>query len=1851
MNLFDQFKLKPQKLAKIAEISEATALSQIPQKDKVNFHIGNPIQENPLEELFFKLISDFNFDYKTLESPDFIDQYHDFEIEKTDLIKLKFLFETVKKSSPYMPQGGFTHANPNFAIKYFFDWLTKNQQEPLEYDFGTTSCKRELAILSGGKIEAVRILLHTIKNYFAKLPVNLFLYEFQIPGKIKNVSGINFIDLAVEDEFLSKLKTEYKISKLPAFILLGKIPNEKTRRELRVLSLTIPIFFVEINDSPNHNSFAREAKLKDNVIRFLTPQVLKDNLNLSSVIFAAGNSDYIKAMNSIHFRLKGTPSASEVELLGYLLEANLPVGNSIQNKSNEFPEEIIEEENFPTLADIQKNIVNISRKYSNRISDFTSKVDNDNPIKYAQNIFNGNLNKSIFHSTKNSIELFDELISNFDSEDFHLYIINNFKSAFCQFHPEYDFKNIFPVSGSARTALSLLGNNFGISKIITPDLSWTYEHCFPEVEAVSLNDNLDINIEAIIKKVDDKISLDSNWGKYGAVVFNNPHNASGKVFQEERIAKLLIALSERSIFVIDDLSYQNVSPSNSEFNLKTVWQIAIELKNKGKIKKTYLRKIITVHSLSKTDCFAGARLSVLHVQDENLQKEFSDYLNYLVPNIFAIFIAFLFYRNEPSKIKYFYNVRNKLFNDRMNSLEEALKNIPENRNTFGIKLARPEGAMYPQMIIENLPKVLSLDTLSSELASNGIGMIPLTTFSRTAKGYEIAQKSFRLTLGGIDGAEELLHKMRRVIIDINRLIAEEASKYQRIYLPEKNDTKFTSQLNQCNSIWENCISGISENALRSFEKFSKSIFNEPKFNNDINEFKNNYLKFRIENLSVHFSDRLNLAEKILAKVSNDKNEFIENIKKEFYKDDIQNKSERFRFRNFDRTVHPTQMYSIQPDLIAVKLIDEIIFEHKFSNRFIDKISDEIVKEYFGINVPVNSAQEADEAILDLRYLIEAEIFSELNSEISFKSFLSFWGDWDGSTRPSGQGHRIVAGVLIENVNKQSDLLKTLMKFDDSINIEDELKSDLDQLENRINNFWKLLNEITDLTNQLEKRYKRLLPFIVKPNKFRKAAMKLGLAKDPMISLWQHNDRLEKKMLKLRKERRDNLLYYFELNKKLRKKLFSLIPKIKDNLDKNEIALRFGFFKNLLSRFVLTPRIHQSMITAKDPFAIETTVHNLIELNELSEIGGNAAVIFAIQISMSTNHEALISLNKIFVERREYLLRENQNLSVPKIWIIPLFEDVDSVKNIENYLNGIWDFSLQSRKLNQDATEKFNEIICEIFIAGSDLSQQISQILGASLYNDAKFKTIIWLSQKGLVDKVRMKLGSGEPMQRQGGYYFANSGKKAFLDLENSYDSLISLKDSTKKSIEFATTPLLGIFSSGDLRTFQSGLSEKLRFISANERANLLYHVKCAQKFHFDELVRTSEPVLNTRLAFTKRNSYELEKLTTGRKNVLFDKFTKMVAENFRRILYGSDEDVIGIHAITYFISRTVPNLRDRPAVRPIKNKGTDQSFKVLEKIYETIPFSKQGSLLRAIGHNQAQTMILGINQLTTGLFRACSEFRNMNFTEGNSETIFMDIILTRLPVYEILHTLRIYQDVSLKYLSKIEKAFPANNSALFALREDFNSMENVIPLFQKELLRRHGINTNEFFDNGIFNSELLPVLRPDIAVLLQPNIFNTEIEKIIPLKKVSDQIWIYEIKQLLEIPNHIKFYREKIWQLFEKQIYAQTESFVELAISLNSISLDEFKFSKNGNSFPDYINVKSFFGNSSDDSLRQFLFAAAEYLSSAKQNSIEIPIDIIRSLKDVEKIVNLEKQALSINEQNLLRYYILQIARLSGENG
>lgn len=65
---------------------------------------------------------------------------------------------------------------------------------------------------------------------------------------------------------------------------------------------------MEANNAPNHLSLAREAGLRDKVLRILTPAAVDKKFSEIPVVFIAGNTEYIQTIEAVHFELKGTPA-------------------------------------------------------------------------------------------------------------------------------------------------------------------------------------------------------------------------------------------------------------------------------------------------------------------------------------------------------------------------------------------------------------------------------------------------------------------------------------------------------------------------------------------------------------------------------------------------------------------------------------------------------------------------------------------------------------------------------------------------------------------------------------------------------------------------------------------------------------------------------------------------------------------------------------------------------------------------------------------------------------------------------------------------------------------------------------------------------------------------------------------------------------------------------------------------------------------------------------------------------------------------------------------------------------------------------------------------------------------------------------------------------------------------------------------------------------------------------------------------------------------------------------------------------------------------------------------------------
>lgn len=1861
----DLLRLRPPRAAKVSEISEAVAASSIPSSDRVNFHIGNPIQDPILTGLALRTMLGLHSDGHDL-CKDIAALAEALGIDPSFHAPLTFFQNTLRRSAAYMPRGGFAANQPGDLIRAFHRWLTEEQPDPLDYALGAATGKRECSMGSGGKWEALRVFLTALSTHLETRKATVFVDSIDLPEHLSQFPKLTLCSLNSKTDTVSAVQAFFrKNDGTPAYLILGGIPDEDRRRQLRRIAMEKPLMIVEFNDAPNAVSMAREARLQDQVLRFLTPAVLSSRFTGSSLFFLCGNAAYIQVFDIVHFRIKGTPSASEIALLEFLAatENAPPTRKSILPDADDCT---IDQTSSLTAPDVSAHLGHLPNRISNlvarKIANFETHValanrKASNGLAFTRGLFQRAFGSSDEVSRLPVWEFWTRFLTEFGDPQWFKALDRGLRVTFSGHHPEYHPDDCVVVSGSARTALSYLGFHCGIEEIIAPDLSWTYEHCFPCCRFVPLTDSLDLDIEKIENAVLKRLEEDPNWVDYGALCLSNPHNSSGKIFDEADLEDLCLWALSRGIRVIDDLAYRQLAPMPRLPHIKTLRELVVALVRAGKLTQKQGQNLITIHSLSKTDCFAGARLAMAHIPDPALRQAFRTQTSWIQPNATAIFFSILFYRCSPAHVRRFWKTRNVLFHRRLVELQTAFENLPDERNPYAISLHRPEGAMYPHMVIEKLPAGVSLDWLASGLAKQGIGLIPLTTFARTAEGFELARRSFRLTLGGGDFGDTLARKTRRVLIDLNRKIAVETSRYTlkslpATHMPSQSDRSdfHRTWLSFADALKRRCVR-LAGRKRASFGAHKTEAWIEQRFFDD-------YLPSRILDFGRRFCDYAQLTESLKHQVkSGPSGGVLQLLERELYKQPLDERQTLFRRRLFDRTVHPTQTHSLPLERLFWDVAERMLKHVSLPDRQKDEFAHALWEDYLCRSVSINSVAEADELLIDLSSLIHAEDVQRLSQNDPHPTFLSFWGDWDGSTRPSGQGHRLVASVLLQNIANTIALLTALMATSPAVKIDPDLQAELARFPNQRQHFWRLLNSITTLTNQLEQRFRSMLPIQIAGNRWRDFFAGLGLARTSLSSLWEHNDRLEKRMQALRKERRSQLAHFFNLDKLLRKTMYANLGRIRENVHDHRLSSTVARYHNLLHRVVLTPRIHQKTITSKDPFSIETTAKNLVEINELSGRFGHPGMVLALQVSMATEAEALIALDRRLRACAEKSRRDWPNAPIAPIWTIPLFEDKDTIINVERYLDQIWNYCVHSRRMDEPVENRFSEMICELFIAGSDLSQQIGQTAAARLYKEAKFKIFVWLARRGLADRVRLKLGCGEPMQRQGGYYAAHSGQASFLRDPQAQNRLKDrLQAATAKSAQLARSPLAGVLSSGDLRTFQSKVFETLRGLDLHTRAEILSQVREAQTFHDFELARASEPLKDTRLRFETQGVHDLMSLTVGPDDDPFRRFTELTTDTFRQILYGREEDVVGIHAISYFISQTVPTLRDRPTVRPSRHATEHQSQRILEKIADTIPFAKHGTLLRAIGHNRAQTMILGLNQLTTGLFRALSLFAQEEGPGADPLWVAEDVF-PHLPVYEILHTMRVFHDPELTAIHKMVAAFPPGTSAFPAVREDLDAFHQYRGTFQKELLRRQGVHVADFFNGADFDRELLPTLRPDLAVLMQNDLFNTDMAKMLPTSGGTvAEGWQRDVDSLLQIRRAVLHWRNKIWELLERPVFEQVKSFVALSHALNNLARQEAREPKahslfqglDGRIKPSTLGLLK---RSPNEPLRQFLGAATQYLHQWQRGRSEVPLEIIRALKDVERILIIERKAVTKPQLDRLNFYVLQMARVCGENG
>src|SRR5512143_2240411 len=230
------FRLKPIHSARVSEISETTAAAPVANEDRVNFHIGNPLQDTRLSSAFLRIALNLDVQHGDLRDADPGALLEALGWDKADKPKLEFLIRTIQKSSPYMPRGGYARKTPHPVVKAFVAWLGQ-QQEPLRYDTGEQSARREIILASGGIHETLRVLLFALSWYLEIKPARVLCYHYAVLPVLRVIPDLIFEDLS-SDERTAREQIEQCVIEqpdTPTFLLIGDVLSEETRRKLRRL--------------------------------------------------------------------------------------------------------------------------------------------------------------------------------------------------------------------------------------------------------------------------------------------------------------------------------------------------------------------------------------------------------------------------------------------------------------------------------------------------------------------------------------------------------------------------------------------------------------------------------------------------------------------------------------------------------------------------------------------------------------------------------------------------------------------------------------------------------------------------------------------------------------------------------------------------------------------------------------------------------------------------------------------------------------------------------------------------------------------------------------------------------------------------------------------------------------------------------------------------------------------------------------------------------------------------------------------------------------------------------------------------------------------------------------------------------------------------------------------------------------------------------------------------------------------------------------------------------------------------------------------------------------------------------
>jgi len=207
-------------------------------------------------------------------------------------------------------------------------------------------------------------------------------------------------------------------------------------------------------------------------------------------------------------------------------------------------------------------------------------------------------------------ELFAQMIENVDQPR-ESQSATEFLGAFVRHQPQYRpeacvIASGFIAHGVGHRRLSLRHHQRG-----DPRSELVVRAVFSECSRGAADSDVGTRCQGLIAKIEELCVIDPSWPQHGAGGRQQSAQRHGRIFAEEVVRKLITYCLERGIYVVDDLAYQNVAPVDDLPVIKTARQHARRSGARRRLMEEQADRVLTVHSMSKTDCLAGARLQWL----------------------------------------------------------------------------------------------------------------------------------------------------------------------------------------------------------------------------------------------------------------------------------------------------------------------------------------------------------------------------------------------------------------------------------------------------------------------------------------------------------------------------------------------------------------------------------------------------------------------------------------------------------------------------------------------------------------------------------------------------------------------------------------------------------------------------------------------------------------------------------------------------------------------------------------------------------------------------------------------------------------------------------------------------------------------------------------------------------------------------------------------------------------------------------------------------------------------------------------------------------------------------------------